>query len=528
MTSQKKRAALYERISKVPTNSLSAELHEGSTSYSVEDQDVRCRALCDAEDYEVVATFYDDGISAYRSLKTRAGWGDLQTWVQKHDFDVLVFDRQDRLARDQIETMEFIIKCARAGIGWHSAQEGTTDLADTMGVMFAIFRGGEAQAYSDKISKNQRAANSRKREKGLPGAGGRPFGFKIDRITHDPIEAELIRQGTQMVLAGCRRFEVLKLFKDSGVKTVRNNEWHIANVVALLRRWRNAGYVEHDDRAFGKAVWEPIVAIEDVKRLRAILSLGKLPGTWKTPTHLATGIALCHCGSQLVASTNLGDGVYRCIRYVTDGKGMAAGHTTVREAILDPMIDEAVIKSYLVAPDLLQTADAEQRQLAELHEELEDVQARAGTLLDALLEQDITKETYKEKNTPLKTKEQEILDAIMALTASSAHAQMLVRSRSSLAALQKYGVEIGKDYVGLAEHDAVVADLRRAYDDLTLLNKRLLIAANLTITVYPGRGPRRVEIISKATGEHLTKPRPMILIVEDVDDDDAVVARRPA
>jgi hypothetical protein len=39
---------------------------------------VRYQQLCDANGYEVVARFYDDGLSAYRSLKDRRGYGDLK------------------------------------------------------------------------------------------------------------------------------------------------------------------------------------------------------------------------------------------------------------------------------------------------------------------------------------------------------------------------------------------------------------------------------------------------------------------
>src|SRR5580765_338505 len=137
-----KRAALYLRISKKPNGEEEAE-----TSHSIEDQRKRCEELCEREGYKIVATCVDDGVSAFRLRKNRLGYAELKAAVEDRSFDVLVFDRQDRLARNQRETMRFIADCGDAGIGWHSQQEGVIDLDDTFSVLRAIFKGTEAQEY---------------------------------------------------------------------------------------------------------------------------------------------------------------------------------------------------------------------------------------------------------------------------------------------------------------------------------------------------------------------------------------------
>ncbi|MDP9116475.1 MAG: recombinase family protein, partial [Actinomycetota bacterium] len=326
MTRTGARAALYLRISKVPSGSLTATLHEGEISYSVEDQEVRCRALCDAEGYEIVSVFYDDGISAYRSLKDRPGYDDLTTAVTAGKFDVLVFDRQDRLARDKFETMQFMVICGRAGIVWHSVTEGLIDLSESMQMLFAVFRGADAESYSRKISENARRANAAKRDKGLPGAGQRPFGYKQDKIEVEPKEARLIERGTQMALRGRSKTEVARMFRESGIQTVRGNQWTPPSVVALLKRWRNAGYVEHNGEPHGVAVWNPIVSLDEVKQVRAIFAAPKVPGRWKTPTNLLSGIIHCQCGLTMVTSSDSDGSLYRCRTYLTAGKGNARGH----------------------------------------------------------------------------------------------------------------------------------------------------------------------------------------------------------
>jgi DNA invertase Pin-like site-specific DNA recombinase len=92
------------------------------------------------------------------------------------EFDVLVFDRQDRLARDGSETLRFVADAKDAGVLWHAVKHGLIDLSEPIQVLSAIMRGGEAERYSTSISTNQKNGNVEKRKKGLRGAGPRPFG----------------------------------------------------------------------------------------------------------------------------------------------------------------------------------------------------------------------------------------------------------------------------------------------------------------------------------------------------------------
>jgi site-specific DNA recombinase len=516
-----KRAALYLRISKVPKGTMSAEAHDGDTSYSVDDQRVRCEAVCEAAGYQVGPVFYDDGISAYRSLKDRPGYGDLKKAVSNGAFDVLVFDRQDRLARDQIETMQFIIDCARVGMTWHSAQEGQVDLSDTMAVMFAIFRGGEAQAYSDKISKNQRAANSRKREKGLPGAGGRPFGYERDKVTLCEREAELIRKGTEMVLSGAPKWEVLKMFRTSGIESVRGSEWHVASMVALLRRWRNAGWVEHGDAPYIEAVWPAIVSREDVENVRRILDRkGRAPGMWKQPTTLCAGIAKCTCGLGLVITNNDGLPAYRCSGIVSRGANPPGTHVTIRAQILDRKVREEVISRYLNRPTSSAAGQSEQRQLAAIYRRRDEVRAERAKIQSGYEAGIYTEAEAAEKVSKIAAKLDSIEAEITELAAASAHAAMLVEARVSLIADAPEGSLHGayaralQEERGFTREEAVdhvlrwrwslkgnaeeVQEMRDAigkrFDDLPLDQKRNLLRSLVRVEVAPGRGAKRIDV----------------------------------
>ncbi len=480
----------------MPTTSLTAQLSDDGVSYSVEDQEVRCRALADANGYTIVDTFLDDGISAYRSSKGRPGYADLRKAIQAKQFDVLVFDRQDRLQRDQVETMDFMVLSARAGIRWHSVDEGLIDLNDTMGLLVTMLRGGQAQDYSSKISINSRKANQSKRDKGLPGAGQRPFGFKVDKITHERAEAKLIKTGTKMILDGASRWQVLELFRSSGLKSVRGRDWHVASVIAILKRWRNAGWVEHAGEPYIQAIWKPIVTLEDVRNVRSILGAGKVPGRWKQPAHLASGIATCHCGYTLVASgtSRPGEIFYRCSGIVRNGfNDRSMKHVQISKKVLDPAIRAAIVEQYLAFPQRNDAQSAENQMLADLYEKLATVNGGIERLAEALA-LDMPTAIWSKENAKLIADRDTIQGQINQLAASSAHAAMLIEARREL--FEANTVHDGDyTYVLLeqAQSDKLRQELPERFDELPLESQRRLASA-LQVVVRPGRGKDRIAI----------------------------------
>lgn len=536
MTGEGKRAALYLRISKLPKGARTALRDDGGASYSVEDQDVRCSEMAKANGYKVVATFYDDGVSAYRSLKDRPGYGDLKTAMSAGAFDVLVFDRQDRLARDQTETLRFVADAKDAGILWHSVQHGLIDLTEPMQVLSAILRGGEAENYSASISRNQRMGNQRKRDAGLPGAGPRPFGYeKWDpkNPTSQPLredEAELIRVGTEMILSGSARYQVMKVFRDSGIKSTNGKEWHSAKVTKLLSRWRNAGQVEYNDEPYGVAIWPAIVSVEDVRNVRTILSRGRAPGHWKTPTLLCSGIARCRCGYQLVATGSTIGRAYRCGEIIAKGKAsLSPGpHVTIGAHVLDPLVRDKVLDSYFLRPASSGAGKSEAATLARLYEKREEL------VTDRMLAQD----GYNHRPPIYSAGEASALvakaeagiksvDAEIAVAAAdSAHAALLHSVMGQLIqAAAAVGGAVGTEVAArLSEPDdekrnkftddalmvwwrlpeffgegdekrqAMKEALGKQFDALSLDDQRHLVRSLVTVVVNPGQGAGRAVV----------------------------------
>ena len=455
-------------------------------------------------------------------MKDRKGYEDLRKAIAEKSLDVLVFDRQDRLARDQMETLSLIVDCARAGIMWHSVDEGLLNLSDPMQLLMTIFRGGEAEGYSRKISENQKRSNASKRAKGLPSAGPRPFGFEDDKITPKPDEAALIKLGTELALSGKTRYEILTVFRASGIFTPRGkNTWHVATVVSLLTRWRNAGYVEHNEEPYGPAVWEPIIAddkdtaLQMVRDVRAIFAGPVVPGVWSKPAvHLAAGIAQCHCGRQLISSKNLGEPIYRCIQQVVGGKGGGAGHVTIRNSIVDPLIIKEMVRVYFDEPELQSTEATDE--LGKLYATLAQTQEKIARLLDIYTDGDLTKVEYGKRVTPLRVKETETQTAIADLAKNNTHTAMLIESRKALAdRYETYpNTAPSKDYPNVTRGAFRVEDeLEAAFLSLSLEDQRRLVASSLKIVVSSGgRGPSRVKITHNAVAPAVTRTESAVAV----------------
>jgi len=515
-----KLAALYARISKADDNVP-----------KVENQLADLERLAAARGLTIVDRYVDDGLSAAKA-ENRPDFDRLLADLASGKFTVILATEEARLARNETEKFALMFTCSQAGATWETLRDGHVDPSTAAGALMAGIRGSIDAFESRRRAERQRQANIHKREKGLPGAGKRPFGFKEDKITPEPDEADLIKRGTEMALSGARKFEVLELFRESGIKTARGGEWHAASMVALLRRWRNAGYVEHDDEPYGPAVWPPIIAddreraLQMVRDVRTIYSTPKMPGQWQKPTHLASGIAKCgFCDRQMVFSGGTRVPGYRCIALVTDGKGNGAGHASIRASILDAVIVKELLKLYLWQPEQLTDDTGSEAELGQLHSSLGEVQKKLERLLDLYTEGDLSRAEYNKRVAPLKIQEEDIQQAIADFAKSNAHTAMLIEAQQTL--MQNWaerGITVtpdprgtnersrmirpptkpgetvsAKDALGIIREYREVGDqLREAFEALSLTDQRRLVSASLNIVVQPGgRGAKRVLISSR-------------------------------
>ncbi|WP_201466002.1 recombinase family protein [Janibacter melonis] len=282
----KPRAAIYCRISE-------SDLHVDKPENQLRD----CKRLCDEAGYEVVATYRDDGVSAYKKGVVRPQYERMKEELAAGAFDVLVAVAQDRLTREKWEPYLLAQTCDEHGVRWHTVAEGVIDFeTDTMGGVRVGFTGSQNTAESQNKSRRATAANAHRRAAGLPISGPRPFGFEVDRIRHRQDEADEIRWAYSVILGGGSLYAVLKEWNARGVlpstqadapdalarlstEISRREEiglavtpamekrrarlamlaeeppgWSYATLQQLLRRARNAALVEYDGQVMDDVI----------------------------------------------------------------------------------------------------------------------------------------------------------------------------------------------------------------------------------------------------------------------------------
>lgn len=161
-----------------------------------------------------------------------------------------------------------------------------------------------------KLSDRSRDLHERLARDGKYGGNGsRPFGFLADGVTHDPAEAELIREAADRKRSGETWHAIASDWRERGVVGPSGKPFRPENLARMVRSPRVAGIRVHRGRAV-PAAWEPIL---DADVVAAVAERDQPGQTWKR-TYLLSGIAECgKCGAKMRgARAANGNVVYRC------------------------------------------------------------------------------------------------------------------------------------------------------------------------------------------------------------------------
>ncbi len=232
------RAAIYARYS---TDLQNAK--------SIEDQVALCRRYAEREGYEVVAVYDDPAISG-ASILTRVGLTRLMADAAQNQFDAVVVEEVDRLARDMGDMGTIEKHLTFSDVAILTVYGGR---ADTLSLgMRAI------QAHMFRVD------NSRKVRRGLSGkvrnglsAGGLAYGYRADPIEKGvlhivPDEAEVVRRIYSEYLNGNSPRQIAYQLNKEQVPPPRGARWNASAIYGWQQRGsgilRNRLYV-------GEMVW---------------------------------------------------------------------------------------------------------------------------------------------------------------------------------------------------------------------------------------------------------------------------------
>ncbi len=300
-----------------------------------------CRKLADELGWVVAEEYVDNDISAY-SGKKRPAYEAMLLDLAEGRRDAVIVYHADRLTRRPIELEQFLKVIGAVGVrNVRFVAGGDLDVGNGDGLL--VLRLLSAVAANESASKSRRVR--RKMDEvaasGMPHGGSRPFGFQADKVTHDPVEAEVVRTMVARMLAGESARSIAIWLNESGVASVSGKPWSTTTVRAIVTSPRIAGLREHRGEVVGEAVWEPIISVEDHHKAIAQVESRKVTKKRAPQRYLLSGLLRCgKCGNRLYSARRATSRRYVCLSGPDHG---GCGRLTVVAEPVEDLITDAVL-----------------------------------------------------------------------------------------------------------------------------------------------------------------------------------------
>lgn len=217
-SNNKKITAIYTRVS------TTDQAREG---HSLEEQEKRLRAMCEANGYIIYKVYTDAGISG-KSTENRPQYQQMIKDMKKHKFNLIVAFKMDRLSRSIMDFEEFFneIKEYECGVEFLCEKIDTSGAA---GMMFARILGIFAQFERELIQERTLVGVESAVNKGHFG-GKAPLGYKhkLDETGEEKLkewevcedEAKIVKEIFELCSSGKTYFQISKILKKKYPKVI--------------------------------------------------------------------------------------------------------------------------------------------------------------------------------------------------------------------------------------------------------------------------------------------------------------------
>lgn len=280
--------------------------------YSVGDQDKNIRAWADRNNYKIVRSYCDDGISGHYAAK-RPGFLSMIEDITAERLEVkalLIWD-SFRFARNMVEFLTYKQMIQAHGISVIAVAEPYVEDTDAQLYLDAI-NGASGELYLRKLSKDSKRGIRAKVVNRKEHLGYAPFGYRIDRnirnIIIEETEAEWVRYIFSEVERGTPFLQIAHALEDSKVRSRRGSNWTVCTLKYLVANKTYCGELEvtlDGEHGVYEGKHEPIISKEQFDRVQEIVaakSARRKPyerSSYKY-VHWLSGLVKCPvCGSSL-------------------------------------------------------------------------------------------------------------------------------------------------------------------------------------------------------------------------------------
>ena len=304
-----KRAVIYARFSS-----------ENQHQESIEAQVAECTAYCQHRNYIIVKTYVDEALSGTESTK-RKSYNAMLADARKGIFDVVIFHKIDRNARNEIDYYRFKQQIILLGLTYEYAAQPINSTPE--GQFMEAVMVGQAAFYSRNLSKEMKAKLKPYAAQSQFLGGTPPYGYKIvdKQYVINEDEAPAIRLIFREFLAGRSYVQILdqlaaanyhtrsgRLFgKNSLHDILRNQKYcgtYMYNRVAKRPNGsRNNHAAPSENTIINRGSIPAIVSEKDFAMVQQRLDFNKrAPGQYRAKhDYLLSGLLRCgECSSSYI------------------------------------------------------------------------------------------------------------------------------------------------------------------------------------------------------------------------------------
>jgi site-specific DNA recombinase len=430
------RVAIYARFSTDMQNALSAE-----------DQIRLCRAYAERQGWQVVDAYSDAAISGQN--KHRPGLNAMLAAADRRDFDIVLSESLDRIARDLGDTAEIYrrLEFARVALFTCSDNRVTELHIGFIGTMSALY----VKELGSKIRRGGKGQVGRGR---VP--GGRCYGYDVTPVVnsdgsvefgHRAIneeEAAVVRRIFREYAEGVPPRTIAHKLNAEGVPSPRGTEWRASTINGSAARdygiLRNPIYVgrirygrvrmvrdPNSRKRLSRVDVQPDIVEGEAPHLRIIddalwsivqerkEDLAHVPfHRQRRARHVLSGLVRCGCGGTY---TIVSKDRWACSRHkeagtCDNGRRISTGRLEQRvlsglqDRLLDPEIIRAVVKRYHDARTQARAKLQSSRYRAE--ERVDQLKGEIRNLVNAIAagaDMDEVKEALKDRKAALASAE---------------------------------------------------------------------------------------------------------------------------
>lgn len=454
------RAAIYARqsLDREKIENETTEERKQRQSDAIQKQVDICRKLLHQKEWEGLAPYTDNDVSASKSRAKNTAWSRLLVDIEAGKIDVVVSVDLDRLLRS---TSDLVVLLA-TGVKVMTV-DGEIDLTTADGEFRATILTGIARFEVRRKSERQKRENVDRIKRGKPIPGRRRFGYETDGLTPRPEEAILVIGLFDRFLANAsiRSLAIGMGWRNERVRATLSNP-------AYWGLLRSKG-VEYEAPGLTPLIDPAVAALVQTKLKDPTRRV--TPGP--VPKHLASGIAVCGvCGATMFYMRS-----YRCRE--------DASHPSITKSILDPLIAKRIAFAMMTMPrSTFDKGESTSGLFTSLNDNLAAQERYLG-----LIDRGVTVTKAEARLVALEKEETQLRSDIDTARAKTSTARLLADLRGNL----WHGRTVSFDQAIETRYAIATAFL-----DADLEAQRELLRGMFTVTVNPGRvAATRVVFVEK-------------------------------